>query len=121
MEFTVAVTATSHDGVELPLQATARAAADFSPERRALGRILAELAELRGDISTLRQEMTSAETGRSEIQGRLELVQLRLEGGIATIDAPTQKASGWLPVAAITGAAIAFGSLSAALFSFWAA
>lgn len=117
MEFTVALTAKSHDGVELPLQTTVRAAAQFSAEKRALGRILAELVELRDDIGKLRQEMVSGEAGRTELQGRLELVQLRLESEISAVEAPERETSRWLAGIAVTGAVIALGSLSVALFS----
>ena len=119
MEFTVAITARSHDGVELPLQLAAGAARSVSAEKRALGRVLAELAELRTDISRLRQDLTSAEAGRAHFQERLELVQLRLENGIAAVDTPDGSPPGWLSGVAVTGALLAVGSLLVGLFSLW--
>lgn len=119
MEFTVAVTARSHDGVALPLQPAAGAAKPVSAEKRALGRILAELVAVRADLDSLRQETAAAEEGRARFQERLELVQLRLEGRISAVDAPKGGAPGWLAWIALTGAVIAAGSLVAGLFSLW--
>lgn len=119
MEFTVAVTARTHDGAEMALAPVAAAAKALSPEKRALGRILADLAALRGDIAGLRHEAGLAETARSNLQERLEIVQLRLEGGIAAIEAPGNGAPRWLAAVAVAGAVIAVGSLAVGLVSLW--
>lgn len=119
MEFTVAVTARTHDGVALPLHPVGGAAKPVSAEKRALGRILAELAELRADVASLRQEAGSADRDRAHFQERLELVQLRLENGISAINMPESGAQGWLASVAVTGAVLAVGSLAVGLFSLW--
>ncbi|WP_295044895.1 hypothetical protein [uncultured Paracoccus sp.] len=119
MEFTVAITARSHDGVVLPLQPVAAAAKAVSPERKALGLILAELAELRDQITSLRAETTAADADRERFQKRLELVQLRLEQGISAVDVPQGRAPGWLAGVALFGAVIAVGSLGVGIFSLW--
>lgn len=121
MEFTVAVTARSHDGVELPLQPAAGAARAVSTEKKLLGRILAELAELRAEVGSLRQERAATEEARARFQERLELVQLRLESSISTVDMPEGNSSGWLAGVAVVGAILAAGSLALGLFSLWAA
>ena len=118
MEFTVAVTAVSHDGVVLLLQPVGAAAKPISAEKKALGRILAELADLRADVGTLRQDAASAEENRARFQERLEFVQLRLEGGISAAE-PPRSAPGWLAGVAVVGALLAVGSLAVALFSLW--
>lgn len=119
MEFTVAVVARSHDGVELPLQPAGRAASAISAEKKALRRILAELTALRTDMERLRQELVAAEAGREATQERLELVQLRLERGISEVDGSTQGSPAWLAAVAVVGAVLAVGSLAVGLFSFW--
>lgn len=119
MEFTISVTARSHDGVELPLQPAAGAARSMSPEKRALGRILSELSCLRDDLAGLQQESVSARQAHAQAQERLELVQLRLERGIACLEAPPSGTPGWLTGVAIAGAVIAAGSLALGLFSLW--
>ena len=119
MEFTVTVTARSHDGAELPLQPAASAAKSVSPERKALGRILSDLADLRADLTRLRQEAASAEENRARFHERLELVQLRLERGIAAAEAPQGASPRWLTAVAVTGAVLAAGSLAVGLFSLW--
>lgn len=119
MDFTVAVTAKSHDGVSLPLHPVGGAAKPVSPERKALGLILAELADLRDQIAGLRAEAASAEGDRARFQDRLELVQLRLESGISAVDAPAGRAPGWLAGVALSGAVIAVGSLAIGLVSLW--
>lgn len=119
MEFTVAATARSDDGVELPLQFTAKAAGAISPERKALGNIIAELADLRVEISNLRQKIESAEDNRARFQDRLELAQLRIEGSISTVDCPGSREPFWLSGLTISGAIIAVGSLAIGLASFW--
>ncbi|WP_207102825.1 hypothetical protein [Paracoccus shandongensis] len=121
MEFTVAVTARSHDGVELPLQPAAGAARAVSTEKKLLGRILAELAELRAEVGSLRQERAATEEARARFQERLELVQLRLESSISTVDMPEGNSSGWLAGVAVVGAILAAGSLALGFFSLWAA
>lgn len=117
MEFTITVIARSHDGIELPLHPAARAAGAVSPEKRVLGRVLAELSALRADLHSLKQDMAASENDRSRFQERLEIVQLRLESGIAGLDAPRGGASGWLTGVAIAGAILAVGSLALGLFS----
>lgn len=117
MEFTVAVTARSHDGIELPLHPAASAAKAVSAEKRVLGRILADLADLKTDIGALRQDVAAAEESRAHVQERLEVVQLRLERGILGTDAPQRGSPGWLVGIAVAGAMIAVGSLAAGLFS----
>ncbi|SNR41939.1 hypothetical protein EYF88_07405 [Paracoccus sediminis] len=117
MEFTVAVTARTHDGVELTLQPAAGAAKAAPAEKRALGRILAELAHLRTDIGALRQDLALAEERRADAHERMERVQLRLERGISATDAPQARSSWWLAGVAVTGAAIAVGSVAVGLFS----
>lgn len=119
MEFTVAVTARSHDGVALPLQPVGGAAKPVSAEKRALGLVLAELAELRTEVGSLRQEAASADGDRARFQERLELVQLRLESGISGMGAPKGSAPGWLAGVAVSGAVIAVGSLAVGLLSLW--
>lgn len=121
MEFTVAVTARSHDGIELPLQPVAGAARPVSAEKKALGRILAELVGLRADVAALRQAVASAQEGHARFQERLELVQLRLERGISAVDLPQRHAPGWLTGIAVGGAVMAAGSLAVGLFSLWGA
>lgn len=121
MDFTVAVTARSHDGAELLLQPAASAAKPVSAEKKALGRILSELASLRADLASLRRENASAEEGRARFQERLELVQLRLESGISAVNPPKADMRGWLAWVAVTGAVIAVGSLAVGVFSLWAA
>ena len=117
MEFTVAVTARSHDGVELPLQPAAGAAKAISAEKKALGRILAELVELRSEVDGLQRQIASAEESRARHQERLELVQLRLESRIEAVETPRGGAPGWLAWVAVTGAVLALGSLAVGLFS----
>ena len=119
MEFTVAVTARSHDGVELPLQPAGHAAKAVSAERRALGRILAELAGLCDDVAALRHDVASAERTRAELQERLEIVQLRLEGRMPAAEPPGGGSTGWLAGVAVAGAVIAVGSLAVGLLSLW--
>lgn len=119
MEFTVSVAARSHDGVELPLSLAASAAKSVSAERKALGRILAELSGLRADLDSLRQDMTLAENNRARFQERLELVQLRLEERASAEAAPEGGPSPWLAAVALAGAAVALGSLGVGLFSLW--
>lgn len=119
MEFTITVVARSHDGVELPLQPAARAAGLISAEKRALGRVLAELTALRADLAGLRQDMIATEAGRSAFQDRLEFVQLRLERDIASADSPKGNSPAWLPGVAILGAVLAVGSLAFSLLSLW--
>lgn len=117
MEFTVAVKARSQDGAELVLQPVANAARTISAEKRALGRVLEELAELRDDMGDLRRNLVLAEQGRQPFQDRLELVQLRIETAISAMAAPPEKHSGWLAATAIGGAIIAIGSLAIGIFS----
>lgn len=119
MEFTVAVTARSHDGVELALPPAAGAAKSMSAEKRALGRILAELSALRQDIASLRHEATQADTARARFQERLEIVQLRLEAGMSTLGTTGGGSPGWLAGVAVAGAVIAVGSLAVGLLSLW--
>lgn len=119
MEFTVTVTARSHDGAELMLQPAASAAKAISAERRALGRILAQLAGLQADLGALRQAVTLAQDGNARFQERLELVQLRLEAAISGVEAPRRGATGWLAGVAILGAVLATGSLALGLWSLW--
>lgn len=120
MEFTVAVKARSQDGAELVLQPVANAARTISAEKRALGRILGELADLRDDIGGLQRNLASAEQGRQTFQERLELVQLRIETAVSAMAAPPATQSGWLAAVAIGGAVIAVGSLAIGIFSLFA-
>lgn len=119
MEFTVDLTARSHDGVQLPLQPVAGAARTLSPEKRALGRILAELSALREDIAELRHETARADRARAGFLERLEVVQLRLEGGISALGTTGGGSPGWLAGVAVAGAVIAVGSMAVGLFSVW--
>lgn len=119
MEFTAAVLARSHDGVEMPLQLAAGAAKSVSPEKKALGRILAELTELRAEMASLHQEQAAAEKGRAAFQERLELVQLRLESAVSGWDAPQVGTPKWLTGVALTGAALGIGSLAVGFLSLW--
>lgn len=119
MEFTVAVTARSHDGVVLPLQPVAGAAKAVSPEKRALGRILAELTELRCAIGTLNQALSQAEDSQSRTQDRIEIVQMRLEQRLSAIAAPQAGSPRWLIGTAVIGAVLAVGSLGLGFFSLW--
>lgn len=119
MEFTISVTAQSYDGVKLQLSPAARAAATVSAEKRALGRILAEISELRQEIGGLKTAVVSAEESSARFQDRLEHVQLRLEHGIASSDTPKPHAPGWLAAVAISGGILAAGSMILALLSLW--
>ncbi|MTE01141.1 hypothetical protein GIY56_12665 [Paracoccus sp. YIM 132242] len=121
MEFTVVVTARSHDGVELPLQPAAGAAKAVTAEKKVLGRILSELVALRAEVDNLRLEEASAEKARACFQERLELVQLRLESSIPAKDLPQRSSPGWLVGIGVAGAILATGSLIAGLYSLWAA
>lgn len=119
MEFTVAVTARSHDGIEMTLPLAAGAARAVSPDQKALGRILCELAELRADIASLRQEARADLEARTRFQERLELVQLRLETSVSSIAMPVRGTNGWLAAVAGAGAAVAIGSVAVGLLSLW--
>lgn len=121
MDFTIAVTARSHDGVELPLQPVASAARAVTPEQRALGRILADLAALRGDMAALRQDLATAEEGRARFQDRLDLVQVRLERSMSALETPPGGSPRWLAGVAVAGALMAVGSLAVGLLSLWRA
>lgn len=121
MEFTVAITAKSHDGVELRLQPAARAAKLISAEQKVLGRVLSELGQLRLDIVSMRQELATAEGSRTQFYERLEIVQLRLESCLPATTSVRQDSSRWLAGIAIAGAVVAVGSLAIGILSLWTA
>lgn len=119
MEFTVAVTAKSHDGIEMTLPLAAGAARTVSPDKKALGRMLCELADLRAEVVGLRQEAKSDLEARVRFQERLELVQLRLETSASAAALPVRGTNGWLAAIAGAGATVAIGSLAVGLLSLW--
>ena len=119
MEFTVAVTAKSHDGIEMTLPLAAGAARTVSPDKKALGRMLCELADLRAEVVGLRQEAKSDLEARARFQERLELVQLRLETSASAAALPVRGTNGWLAAIAGAGATVAIGSLAVGLLSLW--
>lgn len=119
MEFTISVTARSHDGQELSLQPAASAARTISPEKKALARVLAELSAVRADIDAARRDFAAAEGDRARFQERAELVQLRLESAIASVDVPQGTSSRWLAGVAVTGAILGLGSMAVGLYSLW--
>lgn len=121
MEFTIAVTARSHDGVDLSLSPVAGAAKDISAEKRALGQVLSQLTGLRAEIAGLQRKMAAEADGRAQFQERLELVQLRLERWVSAEEPPRRGAPGWLTGIAVAGALLGAGSLALGLLSLWSA
>lgn len=119
MEFTLSVTARSHDGIEVSLQPAAGAARSLSAERRALGRIIAELTDLRKEAAGLREEMASADTSRARLFERIELIQLRLESRIAAFDDPRTASSTWLGWVGAAGAVMAVGGVLVGVYSLY--
>lgn len=117
MEFTVSVTARSHDGVCVPLELAAGAARSVSAERKALGRILAEVVNLRCEIEAARSDVQAIEAARASMFERIELVQLRLEGAIGSAEQPKVEAAGWLRWVRGAGASIAIICLLAGVYS----
>lgn len=120
MEFTVALTAKSHDGVTLPLQTVARAATPISAEKKVLGLILSEMRELRADLDGLRQEIRVAEERRELFHERVEMIQLRLECVMPDQSASLSASSSWPVRVVLVGGIIAVGSLVLAVGSLWA-
>lgn len=118
LEFTVTASAISHDGVEQPLQATARTAA-ASAEQKAMARLLAELAEVRTELAALRGEASAREEEARRMAERMETVQLRIEAALARTEEPPPPSTRWLWAVALGAGAIGFGSLGLGLLSLW--
>ncbi len=125
LAFTVTARARTHDGVSGPLRNTGRTVLDDDRPLRVLQRIYTQLGGFRQDMDRLSQQVAGmAQAGpddsAADVLARIELVQARLESGLAEVEQPPAppRATGlrWAVGAALL---LGAGSLVLGLWSLW--
>ncbi|MFT3689200.1 hypothetical protein [Paenirhodobacter sp.] len=115
MEFTLSIVARSRDGVECPVGPTARLAGSrVQPEQKILERVFTEVTALRDDLAQNRKHVEEALEKQVE---RIEMVQMRIEAMLATVEPPEPKSQRGLWGLAGAGAVIAVISLAVGIWS----
>lgn len=118
MEFTLSIVARSADGVECPLQPTARLSGTRNqPEQKIFERLYTELTELRNELAQDRERLDEVLAAQARSIQQFETVQLRLETTIQQVDPPVPQVPRHLWGLAAAGIGMASLSLIVGLWS----